>query len=63
MQVMGELAGPSGEVIGLDRDVKAGREAVDRLQATGTSRYRRDDLVHTFDQWVLNRLPAEACRA
>jgi ubiquinone/menaquinone biosynthesis C-methylase UbiE len=40
MQVMGELAGPSGEVIGLDRDVKAGREAVDRLQATGTSRYR-----------------------
>jgi hypothetical protein len=62
MQVMGELAGPSGEVIGLDRDVIAGREA-DRLQATGTSRYRRDDLVHTFDQWVLNRLPAEARRA
>jgi ubiquinone/menaquinone biosynthesis C-methylase UbiE len=40
MQVMGELAGPSGEVTGIDRDAKAGREAVERLQATGTSRYR-----------------------
>ncbi len=40
MQLMGELAGPSGEVTGIDRDAKAGREAVERLQATGTSRYR-----------------------
>jgi ubiquinone/menaquinone biosynthesis C-methylase UbiE len=40
MRVMGEFAGPTGEVVGLDRDAKAGREAVDRLQATGTSRYR-----------------------
>ena len=38
MQLMGELAGPSGEVTGIDRDAKAGREAVERLQATGTSR-------------------------
>ena len=37
MQVMGELAGPSGEVTGIDRDAKAGRQAVERLQATGTS--------------------------
>jgi SAM-dependent methyltransferase len=40
MQLMGELAGPSGEVTGIDRDAKAGHEAVERLQATGTSRYR-----------------------
>jgi SAM-dependent methyltransferase len=40
MQLMGELVGPSGEVTGVDRDAKAGREAVERLQATGTSRYR-----------------------
>jgi ubiquinone/menaquinone biosynthesis C-methylase UbiE len=40
MQVMGKLAGSSGEVTGLDRDAKAGHEAVERLQATGTSRYR-----------------------
>jgi SAM-dependent methyltransferase len=40
MELMGELAGPSGEVTGIDRDAKAGREAVERLQATGTSRYR-----------------------
>jgi ubiquinone/menaquinone biosynthesis C-methylase UbiE len=40
MQVMGELTGPSGEVTGIDRDAKAGREAVQRLQAAGTSRYR-----------------------
>jgi SAM-dependent methyltransferase len=40
MQLMGELVGPSGEVTGIDRDAKAGREAVERLQATGTSRYR-----------------------
>jgi 2-polyprenyl-3-methyl-5-hydroxy-6-metoxy-1,4-benzoquinol methylase len=40
MQLMGELAEPSGEVTGIDRDAKAGREAVERLQATGTSRYR-----------------------
>jgi ubiquinone/menaquinone biosynthesis C-methylase UbiE len=40
MQLMGELAGPSGEIIGIDRDAKAGREAVERLQASGTSRYR-----------------------
>src|SRR5258708_16994212 len=40
MQLMGELTGPSGEVTGIDRDAKAGREAVERLAATGTSRYR-----------------------
>jgi ubiquinone/menaquinone biosynthesis C-methylase UbiE len=40
MRLMGEMAGPSGEVTGLDRDTKAGREAIERLQATGTSRYR-----------------------
>jgi ubiquinone/menaquinone biosynthesis C-methylase UbiE len=40
MQLMGELVGPSGEVTGLDRDAKAGREAVEQLQATRTSRYR-----------------------
>jgi ubiquinone/menaquinone biosynthesis C-methylase UbiE len=40
MQLMGELTGPSGEVTGIDRDAEAGREAVERLQATGTSRYR-----------------------
>jgi ubiquinone/menaquinone biosynthesis C-methylase UbiE len=39
MQLMGELTGPSGEVTGIDRDAKAGCEAVERLQATGTSRY------------------------
>lgn len=40
MQVMGELTGPLGEVTGVDRDAKTGREAVERLHATGTSRYR-----------------------
>jgi ubiquinone/menaquinone biosynthesis C-methylase UbiE len=40
MQLMGELTGPSGEVTGIDRDAKAGREAVEQLQAIGTSRYR-----------------------
>jgi SAM-dependent methyltransferase len=40
MQLMGELAGPSGQVTGIDRDAKAGHAAVERLQATGTSRYR-----------------------
>jgi len=40
MELMGELAGSSGEVTGIDRDAKTGREAVERLQATGTSRYR-----------------------
>jgi ubiquinone/menaquinone biosynthesis C-methylase UbiE len=40
MRLMGEMVGPSGKVTGLDRDTKAGREAVERLQATGTSRYR-----------------------
>jgi ubiquinone/menaquinone biosynthesis C-methylase UbiE len=40
MELMGELAGPSGEVTGIDRDAEAGRKAVERLQATGTSRYR-----------------------
>jgi ubiquinone/menaquinone biosynthesis C-methylase UbiE len=40
MRLMGELVGPSGEVIGVDRNAKAGRDAVERLQATGTSRYR-----------------------
>ncbi len=40
MWLMGEFVGPSGEVTGLDRDGKAGREAIKRLQASGTSRYR-----------------------
>jgi SAM-dependent methyltransferase len=40
MRMIGEIVGPSGEVIGLDRDAEAGREAIERLQATGTSRYR-----------------------
>lgn len=40
MRLMGEIAGPSGEVTGLDRDAGAGREAIERLRATGTSRYR-----------------------
>ena len=40
MRLMGEFVGPSGEVTGLDRDATAGREAVGRLQATGTSQYR-----------------------
>jgi ubiquinone/menaquinone biosynthesis C-methylase UbiE len=35
-----QIVGPSGEVTGLDRDAKAGREAIERLQATGKSRYR-----------------------
>ena len=38
MRLMGEIVGPSGEVTGLDRDAKAGREAIERLAATGTSR-------------------------
>ncbi len=40
MRLMGEIVGPSGEVTGLDRDAKAGREAIEWLGATGTSRYR-----------------------
>ncbi len=40
MRLMGEFVGPSGEVTGLDRDAKAGRQAIERLAATGTSRYR-----------------------
>jgi ubiquinone/menaquinone biosynthesis C-methylase UbiE len=40
LRLMGEIAGPSGEVTGMDRDVTAGRGAVERLQATGISRYR-----------------------
>jgi SAM-dependent methyltransferase len=40
MLLMGEMAGPSGEVTGLDRDADAGREAIAWLEATGTSRYR-----------------------
>jgi ubiquinone/menaquinone biosynthesis C-methylase UbiE len=40
MQLMGELAGPTGRVTGIDRDARAGHAAVARLQATGTSRYR-----------------------
>ncbi len=40
MRLMGEMVGPSGEVTGLDRDSNAGREAIARLQATGTSCYR-----------------------
>ena len=40
MRLMGEFVGPSGEVTGLDRDATAGREAAERLQAAGASRYR-----------------------
>jgi ubiquinone/menaquinone biosynthesis C-methylase UbiE len=40
MRLMGEFVGPSGAVTGLDRDAKAGRVAIERLQAAGTSRYR-----------------------
>ena len=40
MRLMGEIVGASGEVTGLDRDAEAGREAIERLSATGTSRYR-----------------------
>jgi ubiquinone/menaquinone biosynthesis C-methylase UbiE len=40
MRLMGEFVGPSGEVTGLDRDAKVGREAIERLAATGASRYR-----------------------
>src|SRR5260370_23029012 len=40
MRLMGEFAGPSGEATGLDRDAKAGYEAIGRLAPTGTSRYR-----------------------
>jgi ubiquinone/menaquinone biosynthesis C-methylase UbiE len=40
MRLMGEFVGPSGQVTGLDRDARAGREAIERLAATGTSRYR-----------------------
>ena len=40
MRLMGVMVGPSGAVTGLDRDPKAGREAIERLQATGACRYR-----------------------
>jgi ubiquinone/menaquinone biosynthesis C-methylase UbiE len=40
IRLMGEIVGPSGRVTGLDRDTRAGREAVNRLQASGTSQYR-----------------------
>ena len=39
MRLMGELVGPAGSVTGLDRDGKAGCEALERLRAAGTSRY------------------------
>jgi ubiquinone/menaquinone biosynthesis C-methylase UbiE len=40
MRLLGDIVGPSGEVTGLDRDAKAGCDAVEWLQATGSSRYR-----------------------
>jgi ubiquinone/menaquinone biosynthesis C-methylase UbiE len=40
MRLMGDIVGPSGEVAGLDRDAKAGYDAVERLRAAGSSRYR-----------------------
>jgi SAM-dependent methyltransferase len=40
MRLMGEFVGPLGQLTGLDRDARAGREAIERLVATGTSRYR-----------------------
>src|SRR5437899_7383918 len=39
MRLMGEFVGPSGKVTGLDRDGKAGCEALERLRAEGQSRY------------------------
>src|SRR5260221_10460852 len=40
MRLMGESVGRPGQVTGLGRDARAGREAIERLAATGTSRYR-----------------------
>jgi ubiquinone/menaquinone biosynthesis C-methylase UbiE len=40
IRLMGEIVGPSGRVTGMDRDTRAGREAINRLQASGTSQYR-----------------------
>jgi ubiquinone/menaquinone biosynthesis C-methylase UbiE len=40
MRLMGEIVGLTGRVTGLDRDIRAGREAINRLQASGTSRYQ-----------------------
>ena len=40
IRLMGEIVGPLGEVTGLDRDGKAGLQAINHLQATGTSRSR-----------------------
>jgi ubiquinone/menaquinone biosynthesis C-methylase UbiE len=40
IRLMGEIVGPSGRVTGMDRDTRAGRDAINRLQASGTSQYR-----------------------
>jgi trans-aconitate methyltransferase len=40
MRLLGELAGPEGEVVGIDSDGQLGAEALADLQSTGTSRYR-----------------------
>jgi ubiquinone/menaquinone biosynthesis C-methylase UbiE len=39
MRLMGELVGPTGHVTGLDYDGKAGRQAIDMLQATTKSHF------------------------
>jgi SAM-dependent methyltransferase len=40
MRLMGEFVGASGQVTGLDRDGKAGCEAIERLRASGAIQYR-----------------------
>jgi len=51
MRLMGEFVGPSGEVTGLDRDCKAGCEAIGRRRAAGTSRYHFIEAdIETVDQ-------------
>ena len=51
MRLMGEFVGPSGDVTGLDRDRKAGCEAIERLRAAGPSRYHFVEAdIETVDQ-------------
>jgi ubiquinone/menaquinone biosynthesis C-methylase UbiE len=70
MRLMGEIVGPSGEVTGLDRDAQAGREAIERLQATRTSRYRfieanmesADDIGREPFDFTFARMALQFCR-
>ena len=39
MRILDEIAGPTGQVTGLDMDGKIGREALDTLQATSVGRF------------------------